>query len=56
VLAIANAGTRLFLSGLNKIIMLYFDRYLEKDNYHGFMYNRGVGTYLKEILKMIKNC
>jgi Reverse transcriptase (RNA-dependent DNA polymerase) len=50
-LAIANAGTRLFLSGLNKMIMTHLEEFLPPSEYHGFCANRGVGSYWKEILK-----
>jgi hypothetical protein len=50
-LAIANPGTRLFLSGLNKFLMFYLNDHLTPYEYHGFMYSRGVGTYWKRILK-----
>lgn len=51
VLAIAEKGVRLYLSGINKILMIYFDLILSKNDYHGFMYGRGVSTYWKEILE-----
>jgi len=51
VLGIPIAGTRLFLSGINKLLMLWFSKILNKADYHGFMYGRGVGSYWKEILE-----
>jgi len=49
VLAIAEPGVRLFLSGLTRFCMFYFDSKLDKKIYHGFMHGRGVTTYWKEI-------
>jgi len=51
VLGIPVAGSRLFLSGLNKFLMLYYDRFLSTKEYHGFMYGRGVMSYWKEIIR-----
>ncbi len=49
VLAIVKPGVRLFLSGITKIFMQYFDNILDKNKFHGFMHSRGVTTYWKEI-------
>jgi hypothetical protein len=51
VLAIAKPGIRLFLSGLNRAIMFLVNPHLNKHDYHGFMFNRGVCSYWKELLK-----
>ena len=49
VLAVAKPGVRLFLSGLTKYLMFYFDKILDREIFHGFMHYRGVTTYWKEI-------
>jgi hypothetical protein len=49
VLAVAEPGVRLFLSGLTKFLMYYFDGILDRKIFHGFMHCRGVTTYWKEI-------
>jgi len=51
VLAIAKPGVRLFLSGLTKFMMEFFNDILDRDIYHGFMHSRGVNTYWKRILE-----
>jgi hypothetical protein len=51
VLAIANPGVRLFLSGFNKFLMYYFDNILDRKIYHGFMAHRGVTSYWKTIFE-----
>lgn len=51
VLGIPKPGVRLFLSGLNKILMLWVNSFLESERYHGFMFGRGVNTFWKTLIK-----